>query len=174
MPRKTVAMMAAEEQNRRALELAVREHERQQELQDEVDARRMMGERERAQTHRAPQMAPHLSGEPYSMQLGLAQPGQLHQQDMRKYDPAYTDAANPANQPTLTPAQQEALDAQLDYNADYLYRDEAGNERLRQRPLSDTGLAPPPVAVERGLASLEADRYAEKPTKKPKLMKVRI
>jgi len=163
--RPTLAMLIAEADTKRALEYAVREHERQVALQEEAAIRRAMGERERGRTYRAPMRDAGMSA-PRVVQ-GLAQPGALHQQNADAY-------RRGSNAPPLDPASQEMLDAQRDYNDEWLSRDEAGNIRLNRRPVSETlGVAPGSVAVDRAIASDEASRYVPKPAK-TKPMKVRI
>lgn len=163
--RRPLAEQQAAADTAKALALAVREHERQQALQEEVAIRRAMGERERARTYRAPVRAQGMT-DPRIVQ-GLAQAAPLHRQDPEVY------RRGPAPAPQLTPGQQEALDAQIDYNREWLTRDEAGNTHLARRPLSESGIVPMAVAVERGLQGEEEGRYVPKPAKKPKPMKVR-
>lgn len=163
-PRPTLAMLQAEIETRRALEFAVREHERQVAAQEEAAIRQSMGERERGRTYRAPMREQGMSA-PRVVQ-GLAQAGPLHRQDMQRY-------RNEAAPPQLTPAQQEALDAQHDYNREWLTRDEAGSVHLASKPSSAVGVVPMASVVERAVAQDEATRYVPKPAKKPKPMKVR-
>lgn len=158
-----MAMLIAEADTRRALEFAVREHERQQRLAEELAIQRTLSERQRAQTHRAPMR----SGGPAAVApAGLAQTAPLHRQDLRRY-------STPQGAPVLAPEHQEALDAQLDYNREWLTRDEAGNTHLARQPLSESGIVPMASAVERGLQSEESTRLVPK-TSKQKPMKVRI
>lgn len=162
--RPTLDMLVAEEQSKRALAAAVAEHERQVALQEELAVRKAMGERERARTYRAPMRAQGMT-DPRVVQ-GNAQSVPLHQQDVQRY-------RQPQATPQLTPAQQEALDAQHDYQDNWMARDEAGRLHLQRRPLSDMGLEPVPRGVQREMDRLQQSETHEKPAKKPKPMKVR-
>lgn len=161
--RRPLAEQQAAIDTRRALELAVREHERQRALEEEAAIRQAMGAREQARPYRAP-MRDASAGDPRVIQ-GLAQPGQLHQQDPRMYRQQVAQA--------LTPAQQEALDAQHDYQRNWMARDEAGNLRLQRRPLSDLGMEPAPVAIEREMQRFEQADRVPKPSRPAKPMKQR-
>lgn len=161
--RRPLAEHQAAAQTRDALAFAVAEFERQKALEEEIAIRRAMGERERARTYRAPARVQGMT-DPRVVQ-GNAQPGALHQQSAEAY-------RNVPAQPALTPAQQEAHDAQIDYQRNWMARDEAGNLRLQRQPLSDLGMEPTPVGLQREIDRLEAP--IEKPTKKPRPMKVRV
>jgi hypothetical protein len=162
--RPTLAMLVAEADTKRALAAAVAEHERQVALQEEVAIRRAMGAREQSRTYRAPMREQGMSA-PRVIQ-GNAQVAPLHQQDVQRYRQADTG-------PRLTPAQQEALDAQHDYQDNWMARDEAGNLHLQRRPLSDMGMEPVPRGVQREMDRLQQSETYEKPAKKAKPMKVR-
>lgn len=162
--RPTLAMLVAEADTKRALEAAVREHERQMALEEEAAIRRAMGAREQARTYRAPMRQQGMT-DPRVVQ-GNAQPGPLHRQNVEAY-------RRPAPAPQLDPASQEMLDAQHDYQRDWMARDEAGNLRLQRQPLSAMGMEPTPVSLQREMDRIDAAAKTEKPSKQ-RPMKVRI
>lgn len=144
-----------------ALNMAVAEHERQQQAAEEAAVRRGL------QLERAPRAQPPMrsasTGQPRVQQLGLAQPGKLHNQDMRRY------AAPPSPPPQPTPDQQQMFDDRIDYAREWLSYDEAGNPHLMTRPRSETGIVPMAAAVERGLQIDEQNRLQPKPSKQKPL-----
>lgn len=132
-----------------AQEFAVREFQREQQLLAELEARRTMGERERAQTHFFPQRDARISGEAFSTPLGLAQPEAIHRQDMRKYHPEYGGAASPQ----LDPEQQAIVDSFWDEMDRWWVTDEAGN---RYPTAQRSDFEPIGRGTQRAIADLEA------------------
>jgi len=166
-PRPTLAMLVAGEQTRRALEYAVREHERQVAAQEEADMVRRLGPGTGPGGVRVRPPMNTTQRDAVVAPAGLAQTAPLHRQNPRGYAPGQQQVA-------LTPAQQEALDAQHDYQADWMSRDEAGRLHLNRQSATERGMAPTPSAIVREIEREDANRYVPKPTNKPKPMKVRI
>lgn len=73
----------------------------------------------------------------------------------------------------LSPAEQEALDDQLDYQDDWMATDEMGRKHLMQRPLSEMGIHAIPRNLQRQMDALataedERVRKAAEAKQKPK------